>query len=69
MARTDRTPRDETTPDSATPRPFAPGQRRPGQPSIHDSDGGPITVSDEDQGIAADMLQEYGPAFDRLADL
>lgn len=65
MARTDRTPRDETAESAA----LFPQPRQYGQEVVPDEDGGPIAASEEDQAIAADMLREYGPAFRRLADL
>ncbi|WP_145981693.1 hypothetical protein [Pseudonocardia sp. HH130629-09] len=68
MARTDRTPRDETAAASER-QGFFPQPRQDSEDIAADQDGGPIGVSEDDQAIAADMLREYGPAFRRLADL
>lgn len=36
---------------------------------MRDDSGGPVRVSEEEQRIAAAMLRDYGPAFERLRDL
>lgn len=36
---------------------------------MRDNDGGPARLGEEEQRIAAAMLRDYGPAFERLRDL
>lgn len=66
MARTDRTPRE----DSET-QPTAPAQRGrdAARPPVPIAAAGESGLTDEDRAIAAAMLRDYGPAFERLRDL
>lgn len=68
MARLDRPAPDETVTGSGASA-LPPEPRQPEQRIVRDDDGGSVRVGEEEQRIAAAMLRDYGPAFERLRDL